>query len=311
MQSDSTYHMPLIPNPDSISENGLARGLGLRLWPFVGAILSFILLGTVLYHFHWSGVSQLWKDIPGPGLFWIAFSAFYLSVPLFEWGIYRRLWNIPADGLGALLQKYVTNELLLGYLGDAQFYAWARGRTRMTTAPFGAIKDVAVLSALAGNLATLVMLIFAWPLIFSQLLSANGRMVFVSLGIVLLTSMLIFVFRQKIFSLPKQDLRAIFVNHMARIVVSVGLCALMWHLLLPSVTIGLWFVLATLRMLVSRLPLLPGKDLLFASITTFLLGENIHVAETIALVAGLLLITHMAVGAIVATINLLRLRSEP
>lgn len=45
-------------------------------------------------------------------------------------------------GIGALLRKLVSNELLLGYLGEAQFYAWARSRTNMTTAPFGAIKDI-------------------------------------------------------------------------------------------------------------------------------------------------------------------------
>jgi hypothetical protein len=50
--------------------------------------------------------------------------------PVSEWVIYRHLWRIPFSGLGALLRKLVSNELLLGYLGEVQFYAWrARGST--------------------------------------------------------------------------------------------------------------------------------------------------------------------------------------
>ena len=51
---------------------------------------------------------------------------------------YRKLWGLPFSGIAALLRKMVSNELLLGYLGEVQFYAWARSRLNMATAPFGA-----------------------------------------------------------------------------------------------------------------------------------------------------------------------------
>jgi hypothetical protein len=94
--------------------------------------------------------------------------------PVSEWVIYRHLWRIPFSGLGALLRKLVSNELLLGYLGEVQFYAWARARLNMVAAPFGAIKDVTILSALTGNIVTLVMLAGAWRLISSGAFGMEG-----------------------------------------------------------------------------------------------------------------------------------------
>jgi len=79
--------------------------------------------------------------------------------------IFRRLWRIPAEGAVALARKYVGNELLLGYIGEAYFYAWARQRAPLVGAPFGAIKDVAILSAMVGNAATIAIMAAAYPFI--------------------------------------------------------------------------------------------------------------------------------------------------
>jgi hypothetical protein len=65
--------------------------------------------------------------------------------------------------MAALHKKRISNEVLLGYSGEAYFYAWARQRTQMVAAPFGAVKDVTILSAIAGNAITLIMMIAALP----------------------------------------------------------------------------------------------------------------------------------------------------
>ncbi|MGO8609832.1 hypothetical protein ACC848_43530, partial [Rhizobium johnstonii] len=77
-----------------------------------------------------------------------------------------------------------------GYSGEAYFYAWARSRARMVAAPFGAVKDVSILSAIAGNTITLTLFAFAVPLGY-QLLSAAGYLeeVLGSIGIVMCTSL--------------------------------------------------------------------------------------------------------------------------
>ena len=252
---------------------------GTRLAGIFSMLVSLALLVVVAIQFGDISLAEVSAMIPTNPLFWMVFAGYYLAGPVSEWFIYRRLWAMPLVGLGALLRKLVSNEILLGYLGEAQFYGWARARLKFVAAPFGAIKDVTILSALVGNFATLAMLVWAWPLIASGQLGLEGRTVFISLGVVLVTSFVILLFRQKLFSLAKNDLWFISAVHLARIAAVVIFSAWMWHLVLPQVEMTLWVIMATLRMLVSRLPLLPNKDVVFAGIAVFLLGHDVEIAS--------------------------------
>ena len=276
-----------------------------RLAALFSALVSLAMLVAVAMEARDLNLAQIIHMIPRQAPFWLAFAAYYLIPPLTEWVIYRRLWGLPFSGIAALLRKLVSNELLLGYLGEVQFYAWARGRLNMVTAPFGAIKDVTILSALTGNISTLVMLAAAWQWISDGAFGKETSTVFTSLGVVLLTSFIILLFRQKLFTLPRRELWLITGIHFARILAFVGLSALMWHFVLPNVAYGLWLVLATLRMLISRLPLLPNKDVVFAGIAVLLLGQEAEIASLMAMMAGLLLITHLIVGTVFASADLI------
>ncbi len=277
---------------------------GSRLAGLFSMLVSLAMLVVVAIQFGDLSFAEVSGMIPTHPLFWAVFACYYLAGPVSEWFIYRRLWQMPLAGLGALIRKLVSNEILLGYLGEAQFYGWARSRLNFVTAPFGAIKDVTILSALVGNFATLAMLAWAWPLIASGQLGLEGKTVFISLGVVLVTSFAILLFRQKLFSLAKTDLWFISFVHLARIVAVVVFSAWMWHLVLPEVEVSLWIVMATLRMLVSRLPLLPNKDVVFAGIAVFLLGHDVEIAGLMTLMAVLLLVAHLVVGALFALLDL-------
>lgn len=266
-----------------------------------GAFSALVSLGLLVFvglHFGRHGLIELGVMIPRSPVFWLCFVAYYLLMPLSEWVIYRRLWDLPAGGIGALMRKQVSNELLLGYLGEAQFYAWARSRLAMTTAPFGAIKDVTILSALIGNVVTVVMLAATWPLVSAGGVFASMHSLFISLTVVLVTSFAILLFRQKLFSLPRRELGFIAGVHTARTFGMLALAAAMWHAALPGVAVSLWLVLATLRMLVSRLPLLPNKDAVFAAIGLYVLGSNLEVSDLLTMMAALLVAAHIAVGAV-------------
>jgi hypothetical protein len=280
-----------------------------RLAQLFSALVSFAMLAAVVLEVRHLNFHDVIALIPHTPLFWTVFVAYYMVGPASEWIIYRRLWHIPVSGLAALLRKLVSNELLLGYLGEVQFYAWARGRLNMVTAPFGAIKDVTILSALTGNIATLIMLAGAWPLIASGALGMEASKTFLSLGVVLLTSFVILLFRQKLFTLPRRELWIITGIHFARTLGFVGLSALLWHVVLPDVGIAMWLVLATLRMLVSRLPLIPNKDVVFAGFAVFVLGRDHQIQNLMAMMAMLLPASHIVVGSIFATLDLFSSRS--
>lgn len=261
-------------------------------------LVSLAVIGVVIWQVRLFRFGPLLAMIPSSPLFWAMFALTYLASPWGDWLIFHRLWRLPASGFGALIRKMVTNDLLLGYLGDAQFYGWARSRLARVEAPFGAVKDVAILSALTGNAVTLILLAVAWPFVSSGQLGVATRDAYVGLGVVLVTSCAILFFRKKLFSLPKLDLYFITAVHVARIAVALIGSAVMWHLVLAEVPVTLWIVLATLRMLISRLPLLPNKDVVFAGIIVFLIGRDTQVADLMALMTLLLLGTHLTMGLI-------------
>jgi hypothetical protein len=56
-------------------------------------------------------------------------------------------------------------------------------------------------------------------------------------------------------------------------------------------------LLAAVRQLLSRLPLLPNKDLVFAGVAMFLIGRSVAIHDLMTMMASLILATHLVVGA--------------
>jgi len=250
----------------------MAAGLGRELWA--------------------RGPAALVRDLPSDPIFLLAFAAAYLALPVGDWIVFRRLWRLPAAaGLGAAIRKRIANEVLFGYSGEAYFYAWARARAR-AAAPFAAVKDAAILSALAGNAATLALAAAAWALAGERLPPGWVRSGTLGAVVVAATSLPFLLFRGRVFSLPAPTLRWVFGVHLARVAAATSLMAWAWSLAAPGVGAGTWAVLAAARLGVSRLPLLPNKDLLFANLAVLLMGSAAPVATAVAVVAAATLATH-------------------
>ena len=269
-------------------------------------VFSLLMLAGIVHALRGFDFDQILGMLPSSPLFWIVFAAYYLGAPASEWIIYRRLWAVPGSCMSALLRKLVCNELLLGYLGEVYLYTWARKRVAMAATPFGAIKDVAVLSAIAGNGVTLASLVLIWPLVGTTQLGLESRPVMLSLAVVLATSIVVMLFRGRIFTLQRSDLWFIFGVHLVRIGVLTALTALLWHLVLPDVPVLWWMFLSTLRMLISRLPLVPNKDVVFAGLAVFTLGHETQIAALMTMMASLILLTHVMMGGGLVIADLLR-----
>lgn len=278
-----------------------------RNWTaWFGPFISLALLGVVFVQLGGFDFRALLDLLPRTPLFWAAFALTYSLTPLFDWLIFHRLWAIPAGGLAALFRKRLSNELLLGYVGDVYFYAWARGHVRMAGSPFGAVKDSAILSGVMGNVVTLAMLALTFPLLSSLRLAIDGRTLGVSLAILVLTSLVPMLLGRRIFSLPAPQRRMVAAVHLARIVANLLLYAWLWHLMLPDVALSWWVMLSTVRLVLSRLPLVPNKDVLFATVATFLVGREGDIAAVLALLASLLLATHLLVGLLLGASGVIR-----
>jgi hypothetical protein len=280
---------------------------GGRPWTRIATTaLSLLVIAAALYQargVHFADVRALVTPSP---LFWMTFVAAYLCTPVSEWIIYRRLWGIGPEAIAPLLRKQVYNELLLGYLGEAYFYNWARNDLKLATTPFGAVKDVAVMSAIAGNAMTVMLVALAAPFAGLLDLGHHAGQFGWSLAIVMVTSTALLLFRGRIFSLEGADLRFVFGVHIGRILAAAGLGALMWHLVLPQIPLAWWLVLVAVRMLISRLPLVPNKDVVFAGIAVFAIGRDLQIGELLTLMAALILTLHIVVGTTFAIGDLVR-----
>lgn len=295
LRSHPLYQEASAPLATVIDPQPLIRsGHNWTLW--AGPLVSILILAVAIHQFRDLDRASLWALMPTSFLFWLAFAAYYTAGPLSEWVIFRRLWVIPLSGFGALLRKLVSNEILLGYLGEVYFYAWARRSAAIKAAPFGALKDVTILSALVGNLVTLAMLVIAIPLFDALPIGATHWEITGSILFVLATSLAAMILRHKLFALPRADLWFVSAIHLLRIIATTLLAAGMWHMLLPSVDVGTWILLGTLRQLISRLPLLPNKDVVFAGMAAFLISRDSEIVSAMALMATLILVAHLVVG---------------
>jgi len=260
-------------------------------------LLSVGLLAAIVWHLR--GI-DLHRTIPRNPLFWLCLLAYWAAPILSDFVIYRRLWNIPAEGLVALCRKHVGNVLLVDLLGETYFYSWARKKVAMATSPFGAIKDVTILSALAGNGLSLVLVALSWPRLQELHLGLGGHFIGASFALVAVVSILLVAFGHRLFSLDRGRLREIAVIHLLRLLATTALLALAWSLCAPQVGAGTWLLLATGQVTLTRLPLLVDDNVAFANAVIWFLGPDSGVQQAVAIVAVLTMLLNLAIAALLA-----------
>lgn len=273
-----------------------------RRWPMIlGGLVTIAMIVSLGHELLSAGLAGLNRTVPSSPWFYVSFALLYVTFPLGDLLIFRYLWRIPwLGGFIALNKKRIANDVVLGYSGEAYFYAWARARAHMVAAPFGAVKDVSILSGIAGNGATILLCLIALPLGYQLIPLPILKTVMWSACITLFISVAIVAFSKRVFSLPRRQLWVIFDIHAARIAITSVLLALCWHFAMPGVSVGMWLFLSAGRLLVSRLPFLPNKDLLFANFAILIVGQDKALSEMIAFTAALTLLVHVILIAVIS-----------
>lgn len=275
---------------------------GVMSW--IGTLISAIVLIACLLEIARLDLHRVWALVPESVTFWVIFGISYFVTPASEWMIFRRLWKLPPSGFLALVRKRIGNEVLLGYIGEVYFYSWARKHGNIIAAPFGAVKDVAILSGVVGNIATLVLVLAARPLLTWHSLGFHSGAMLGSIALLLIASAVPIGWRRHLFSLPPRSLRFVVFMHITRLFLTTSLTALLWHLALPQVALSWWLLLSALRLLVSRLPFLPNKDFVFAGVAVALVGHDAQTAALMAMLASFTLAAHILLGAILTASEL-------
>lgn len=230
-------------------------------------ILLIAWLGYSLTRLGWA---QVWSSRPtGLGFYVVLLLQFYIQ-PYADLLIYRYLLRAgPALTITAMMRKrYVNN--MLDYSGEVYFFFWAHKALGLRkTALAHAVKDSNVLSASAG-------LVMVWLTLLAVLLSGGVRLPeTVNTGIwsILLVGSLpialgvaLFAGGRKVTTLSRRDMMVTFGIHLTRAILNLGVDFVVWWLsgALPNAAACLQFI--ALRVLVTRLPLVPNKDLLFVGV---------------------------------------------
>ena len=233
--------------------------------------IPLLLLAVLARSLTQIGWVHVWEARPyALGFYVVLFLPFFVQ-PAADLIIYRNLLNVGrALPFSVLLRKRYLNAVMLDYSGEAYFFLWAKRNVDLKKGTLlHAVKDTNVLSAGAG-------LAMVW-LVLVVLLAEGGTRLptflpantwsLVSIGsLPFVLCLALVVGGRKVTTLSRGEIASTFAIHLARIVVALSLEFALWWLsgALPSAGVCLEFV--ALRLLVSRLPLIPSKDLLFVGI---------------------------------------------
>ncbi len=235
-------------------------------WVFFAGMIAWMVLKVRAI-----GWTQVGRSLPTNPLFYILFVVTFLVLPASETVVFRTIFARPLPGaFPVLIRKRVYNSALVGYSGELFLFVWLRrtiGLSKRTIAI--GLKDNAILSAIASGLVTLLLLIgFA--------AAGNGRRIAAWLdpgpalliaglvGAVFLMPLL-FRLRRQLIAMPLPQAGKVLGVHVARIVAVVLLQATQWAVVLPQEPWSVWLVFLTAQMVISRLPIVPNRDLLFLS----------------------------------------------
>jgi hypothetical protein len=249
--------------------------------PWTGGIATALTLGVIAWELRDQNLSSLLSYIPVDPRFWLAIIASILIAPLAEWAILRRLEGIGREAMWPLIRKQSLNALIFGYAGDAYFMAWLQKRMGSARRAFSLTCDLAVVSSLANSAATIVMLMAMW----TSLSTLAGSFIDVwsvstMILIILIPAAILAWNRAHAGSIA--GLGTIILFQGARTVAVSVLIALTWHYALPAVPLSSWLLLMAGRMVVSRIPIVPNKELAFLACASLFAGPYDEVTPMIA-----------------------------
>lgn len=235
-------------------------------WGVPLALLAY--LGHDLARIGWR---EVWAARPQSLLFYLVLFLPFFIQPSADMTIYRNLWGVGrALPLTVLLRKRYLNNVMVEYSGEAYFCLWVDRNLHIgRAAMLHAVKDSNVLSAGAGLTMVWIILLaltacgdLRLPAAISANLWQYGAVA--SLPLVLCAALI--MGGRRVTSLTRRQIVATFFIHLSRSAFALALEFLLWLLsgALPDAATCLEFV--GLRLLITRLPLLPRKDLLFVGV---------------------------------------------
>lgn len=223
------------------------------------------------------GWHNTWVSLPRTPWFYLVFACNYLIVPLADTSIYSLIIKHNLFGsLNIFIRKMIYNDVV-DYSGEAYLAVWLKRQFNLDTpATFSMLKDVNLLSSLAGNIITLsVVAAFVLSGQLGLLLNVGPDVRHylvggVGLGMVMIIAMILL--RRQLLGLDMTRTVQVLCIHLTRALAALGLLTLQWSVALPSVPLGTWFVFLTGGAVLGRIPFLPNRNLMFMGLAVAMTG---------------------------------------
>lgn len=254
-------------------------------------LLTVAVAGYLVYQMSVIGWGEIWNALPTTPWFYVVFIAIYLALPLFHAVAYGMIWGERAGALfPAMLKKRVYDKDVLNRSGDVYVYFWGRANVDHTERELlHHVKDNAIVSSVASTFIAVVLLGIFLGVGYIPLPEVIARHE-VAYGVAGGVALVLLVaagirFRRTVFLLPARMLGLLFGVHFVREIVLKGLRVVEWEVALPEISIGIWVTFLAVQIITSRIPLLPGRELIFMAAGIELAGA-VQVSK--AAIAGLL-----------------------
>lgn len=239
--------------------------LSLTILRWLIPISLLLIIGRRLSELGWH---EIWIARPDNPAFYVLLAAQFLVQPFGDYLIYRKLWGLAnTPPMAVILRKRVMNTFMLDYSGELFFFLWAQQHLKLERSMLlHAIKDSNILSAGAGLAMLFLMtllLIATGGLEIPANISAHGWLYFLVGSVPLILCAALILGRRKLTILTPKQTATTFLIHFIRAMSALAVEFWLWQLsgALPSAVASLQFV--ALRLVVTRLPLVPNKDLIF------------------------------------------------
>jgi len=275
-----------------------------RATRLIQVVIFFGVLTLITKHLSDIGWDEIWDALPRTPWFYILLACAYIAMPIAEVFVYQTIWDIPMwKRLPVLARKRVLNEGVMGYSGEAYLCLWAHRNARLPgNKILSTVKDNNILSAMVSTSAALIL--FLGFMLSGKLSDVTGGDISNNWALVAMLSvsaMLIPIairFRKHLLALPRPKIRKVIGIHALRLLTQEGLQICYWMVVLPFVPLSAWLTFTAAQMLLTRVPLLPNKDLM-------LLGLGITLANVVNVPSTQVTALFLAAGATTQFLHLI------
>lgn len=245
------------------------------------------------------GWGNIYNSLPTTPWFYVLFLFIYFLLPFSEVLAYKLTWGIPYwRSLSIFIKKRIFNKDVMGYSGEIVLIQWAIQYTEKSKKQiFKDVRDMNIISSAASTIVAfglLGILFFTGKikaldqLIQRDLFSETSSLEYLIGGVILLILFVVIMrFRKYIFSMSAGLSFKVFSIHSIRMIVLYAAQILQWHLVLPDISLEIWFTFLSVNIIISRIPIIPSQDLVAT-------GTNIEIAKIlqvpVAPVTGIFLV---------------------